>query len=513
VASNDVERPAWPFGADSSAIESVLGGVRDYAIFLLDAQGRILTWNAGAHAIKGYERSEVIGRHISLFYTPEDATARRPERLLRVAAEEGRVEDEGWRVRKDGTRFWADVVITAIRDESGAVVGYSKVTRDLTERVAAEHRLRLSEERLRLMIASVQDYAIFAMDEHGYVSSWNRGAERITGYTADEIIGRHFSVFYPPIDIVRGKPERELAIARSRGSVEDEDQRVRKDGTTYVANVVISAIRDDRGELVGFTKVTRDLSEQQRMQRDLARTALDRARAEEAVKERDVVLSIAAHELRTPITAFRLKLEGIAKVVESKLQGRIAGEIIGSRVKDALRQVDRINDLVERLLDVSRGANRSLDIRYEELDLASLVATAVEDQEDDARHHEVVLSVRSTGDCVGSWDRRGMEQVVVNLVSNAIKYGDGKPVDVAVEGTTDKVRIAVVDHGIGIGSADLERIFHPFERAAPAHHFPGLGLGLFVARRIVEGHGGHLDVTSDVATGTRFTVVLPKAQQ
>jgi signal transduction histidine kinase len=182
-------------------------------------------------------------------------------------------------------------------------------------------------------------------------------------------------------------------------------------------------------------------------------------------------------------------------------------------VKDAHRHVDRINDLVERLLDVSRVANRTLDMRYEQIDLAALVATAVEDEEDDARHNDVSLRFRSSGDCVGSWDRRRMEQVVLNLVSNAIKYGEDKPVDVVVEGGPTDVRIAVTDHGIGIATSDLERIFHPFERASPVQHYPGLGLGLYVARRIVEAHGGSLDVTSDLATGTRFTVVVPKTQQ
>lgn len=505
--------PAWPFGADRAAIESILAGVRDYAIFLLDHQGHVLTWNSGAQAIKGYTPDEIVGQHISLFYTPEDAAARRPERLLRVAAEEGRVEDEGWRVRKDGTRFWADVVISAITDASGSVIGYSKVTRDLTERVAAENRVRLSEERLRLMIASVHDYAIVMLDERGYVATWNPGAERLSGYDQDEIIGRHFSTFYVPIDVARGKPERQLSVARIRGSIEDEVEQVRKDGSSYMANVVISGIRDDRGTLVGFTQVIRDLTERRQLEGDLARRAIEQARAEEAIRERDVFLSIAAHELRTPITAFQLKLEGIAKVVESKLEGRAAGEIIGTRVKDALRNVDRINDLVERLLDVSRVANRTLDMRYESVDLAPLVATAVEDQRDNARHSDTSLRLQTSGDCVASCDRRRIEQVVLNLVSNALKYGDGKPVDVLVEGDSELVRIAVTDRGIGIAPSDFERIFHPFERAASAHHYPGLGLGLYVARRIVEAHGGSLDVASDPATGTAFTVVLPKARR
>ena len=503
--------PTWPFPANRHAIESLLGGVRDYAIFLLDGQGRIVSWNTGARAIKGYEADEIIGQHISRFYTPEDVTARRPERLLRVATEEGRVEDEGWRVRKDGTRFWADVVITAVRDAAGATIGYSKVIRDLTERRAAEQRVRLSEERLRLMISSVQDYAIVMLDEHGVVATWNAGAQRINGYATDEIVGRHFSVFYPAIDVARGTPERQLWQARSHGRVEDEGERVRKDGSTFFANVVVSAIRDDSGQLVGFTAVTRDLSERQKMEGALVRIAVERERAEAEIKERDIFLSVAAHEFRTPITAFQLKLQGISKLVEAQLGATDVGETVGQRLKEALRQAERLNELVERLLDVSRIANRSLDMTPEVVDLAALVAIVVEDQQENARQAATEVRLHTSGDCVGRWDRRRMEQVVVNLVSNALKYGKGTPVEVRVEGDRDEVRVTVTDHGIGIPIDDQERIFHPFERAVRMHSFPGLGLGLYVARRIVEAHVGTLTVASEPASGTTFTMVVPKA--
>jgi PAS domain S-box-containing protein len=236
-------------------------GVRDYAIFLLAADGRVASWNAGAERLKGYQADEIIGKHFSIFY-PQDALDRGwPAEELRLAQLHGRLEDEGWRVRKDGSRFWANVVITPLRRADGSLLGFSKVTRDLTERRENEERLRESERSLRLLIDGVQDYAIFRLDVDGRVSSWNQGAQRIKGYTAGEIVGKHFSVFYPPEPVARGWPQEELRLAAERGHFEDEGWRVRKDGSLFWANVVITAIRDETGQLIGYSKVTRDLTE------------------------------------------------------------------------------------------------------------------------------------------------------------------------------------------------------------------------------------------------------------
>ena len=235
--------------------------VRDYAIFALDPQGYILSWNAGAERFKGYTAEEIIGKHFSIFYPEEKVEEHFPEYELREAARTGRFEDEGWRLRKDGTRFWANVVITALRDESGQLLGYAKVTRDLTSRREAEDALRLSEARFRLMVQSVKDYAIFMLDPTGHVATWNEGAQRIKGYSAEEIIGQHFSIFYPREKQEEHFPDYELREAARVGRFEDEDWRVRKDGSTFWANVVITALRDHEGRLVGFGKVTRDLTE------------------------------------------------------------------------------------------------------------------------------------------------------------------------------------------------------------------------------------------------------------
>jgi PAS domain S-box-containing protein len=256
--------------------------VQDYAIFALDRTGRILTWSAGAARLKGYARTEVIGQHLSIFYPPEDVKAGKPERELEIAAREGRHEDEGWRVRKDGTRFWANVVITALRDEMGTLVGFAKVTRDLTERRHSSEALRQSEERFRLLVESVRDYAIFMLDPDGHVASWNAGAERIKGYRAEEIVGRHFSIFYPEDKVAEGFPQHELEVAAREGRFEDEGWRIRKDGSRFWANVVITALRNGEGALVGFAKVTRDLTDRRAAEEQARRLAAEEAAHAEA---------------------------------------------------------------------------------------------------------------------------------------------------------------------------------------------------------------------------------------
>src|SRR5688572_24681658 len=234
---------------------------KDYALFVLDKDGRVMTWNLGAQRIKGYAAEEIVGRHFSVFYTREAVDSGWPQHELKIAASEGRFEDEGWRVRKDGSRFWANVIITALRDENGALLGYSKITRDLTERRLHEEALRQTEERFRVLIEGVVDYAIFMLDPEGMVSSWNAGAQRIKGYGRDEIVGKHFSRFYLAADVEAGKPWEELATARREGRAESEGWRVRKNGERFWARAIVTALYDEGRHLRGFAKVTQDLSE------------------------------------------------------------------------------------------------------------------------------------------------------------------------------------------------------------------------------------------------------------
>ena len=253
--------------ASEQQLRMLVQGVTDYALYMLDTEGLIRTWNTGAERIKGYPAHEVIGRPMAMFYPPEDVRAGKPRRELELAAATGKYEEEGWRVRKDGSRFWAGVVLTALRDEQGTLTGFAKVTRDLTERRSAEERLRTSEKRVRAMVDSVKDYAIFMLDPRGCIQTWNTGARRIKGYEPHEIIGQHFSRFYPEEELRTRKPERELEIAARTGTYEEEGWRLRKDGTQFWASVLITAMREESGELLGFVKVTRDLTERRESER------------------------------------------------------------------------------------------------------------------------------------------------------------------------------------------------------------------------------------------------------
>ena len=257
---------------DSGRLALLVQSVTDYAIYMLSPEGVVSSWNAGAQRFKGYTPKEIIGQHFSRFYTPEDLEKGIPGIALATARDEGRFEAEGWRVRKDGTRFWANVVIDAIRDPAGELVGFAKITRDLTERRAAEEELRKSEERFRLLIQSVTDYAIYMLDAEGHVTSWNPGAQRFKGYSPDEIIGQHFSRFYTEEEREAGVPSYALKTAREQGKFEAEGWRVRKDGTRFWASVVIDPVRTADGELIGFAKITRDLTERKKAPGELEQT-------------------------------------------------------------------------------------------------------------------------------------------------------------------------------------------------------------------------------------------------
>jgi PAS domain S-box-containing protein len=337
--------PPPPEQMPESAFRLMVEGVLDYAIFMLDQTGHVISWNRGAERIKGYRPEDILGRHFSTFYPPEDIAARKPQRELETAVADGRLEDEGWRVRKDGTRFWANVVITALFDNTGELRGFGKVTRDMTERRRDQEALRASEERFRLLVHGVRDYGIFMLDQTGHVISWNAGAERVKGYRAEEILGRHFSTFYPPEDIATGKPERELEVAVAEGSLEDEGWRLRKDGTRFWANVVITALFAETGELRGFGKVTRDMTERRRADQELLerrRLVSHLVEAQELERRRiawdvhdDSVQAMVAVGMRLQLLAGRLPEEHAPAVI---------------RLDHAVREsVERLRMLVFRL--------------------------------------------------------------------------------------------------------------------------------------------------------------------
>lgn len=342
---------ADPLEPGEGRFRLLVESVRDYAVFMLDPRGHVLTWNTGAERIKGYRADEIIGRHFSEFYPPEPRACGFPDRELEVAARAGSFEDEGWRVRKDGSLFWANVVITAMRDASGQLVGFAKVTRDLTQRRDREEALRQSEERFRMLVEAVAGYAIFMLDVDGKVVTWNAGAQRLKGYSAAEILGRHFSVFYPPRARDSGWPDHELHVAAKAGSFVDTGWRVRKDGTCFWANVTITALRDDAGHLAGFAKLTRDLTGCQRAgteehagrQRDEAPAQADIA----DIRRRIDSLSRREHEVMTLIVKGLLNKQAAALLDITEItikvhRRRVMQKMAARSLADLVRQVERV---------------------------------------------------------------------------------------------------------------------------------------------------------------------------
>ena len=476
---------------------TLVENAQDYAIFVLDPSGHVATWNAGAARAKGYTASEIIGKHFSTFY-PEEARARKwPEHELTEAARLGRFEDEGWRVRKDGTQFWANVIITALRDHDGRLIGFSKITRDLTERRAHEETLRQSEERFRLLLEGVEDYAIFMLDPQGRVTSWNTGAERITGYHAEEVIGTSFDRFFIPEQLAEGRPEAELKRARLNRRAEDRGWRVRKDGSRFWAEIVVTSLHDGEGKLRGYAKVVRDLSERKRMES-----------LEEQGRNLTEFLAMLAHELRNPLAPIRNALGIMAVSKETSPQIAWSRDVIE-------RQAAQLTRLVDDLLDVSRITRGKLRLQAEPMDLKVAVLRAIEAARPlvDRRKHRLHTDFPAEPLTING-DMTRITQVAVNLLNNAAKYtpeGGDIWVSVAREGLDAMIRVR--DNGTGIAPQMIDNIFDLFaqgERTIDRSE-GGLGIGLTLARRIVALHGGSIHARSEgPGKGSEFLVRLPR---
>ena len=472
--------------------------IQDYAVFLLDVNGNVMTWNSGAARIKGYSAGEIIGRHFSTFYTRESVDSGWPAYELKIATAEGRFEDEGWRVRKDGSRFWANVVITALRDENGKLLGFSKITRDLTDRKRHEEALSQSEERFRLLIEGVLDYAIFMLDPQGIVSSWNSGAQRIIGYKAEEIVGRHFSRFFLERDLEESKPWEELAIAREKGRFEGEGWRVRANGDQFWARAVLTALYDSEGRLRGFAKVTQDLSQQRHVQ------AL-----EAAARNVNEFIAVLAHELRNPLAPIRTAVQVIAGTPPAAPEREQMYAIIA-------RQSSQLARIVDDMLDISRVTRGELALRRELVDLSDVAHQATEAlaASGAAGKHRLDIDLSQEPLQVnGDADR--LCQMITNLLNNAVKYtpaGGRISLSTSNEGGWGVLRVK--DTGRGIDPEWTEKIFEMFVQGRPIIERVGggLGIGLALSRRIAELHGGSLIAASEgTEKGSEFTFRVPLA--
>lgn len=505
----------------------LVDSVKDYAIFLMDVNGYIQSWNKGAERIKGYKAREIIGKHFSIFYTQKDIQRNHPQNELRLALLNGKYEEEGWRIRKNGTTFWANVTITPMKDQNGIHVGFAKVTRDLSERKEAEEKLKLSEERHRRMFEGIKDYAMIMLDENGKVTSWNEGARRINGYEASEIIGKYFSIFYDPQDINMGKCEYELKEAAETGRFEDEGWRLRKDGTKFWASVLLTSIRNDEGKVIGFSKVTRDITDKKRANdllkmayNDLEKRVEERTNElmkankdlQEAIQTRDEFLSIASHELRTPLTPLKLQIQTFISSVQKKTIQKMTEEKLERMAENCDRAISRLSALVDNLLDVSRINSGRLTLNFEEVDLTEIAEDLMQRYSPEMERTETIVTLNYDRPVIGMFDKLRFEQVIQNLLMNALKYGNRNPVYIEINEEPGYAVLTVSDKGIGIKEIDKERIFKRFERVDSSVNVGGLGLGLYITKQIVDSHNGSIEVESSMGKGTTFRVKLPLNQ-
>jgi PAS domain S-box-containing protein len=486
--------------------ETLVQSVTDYAIYMLDTAGHVRSWNAGARRFKGYAPEEIIGEHFSRFYTPEERQKDIPRIALETAAREGRFEAEGWRVRKDGSRFWANVVIDPIRNPAGELVGFAKVTRDLTERRAAEEKLRASEERFRLLVQSVTDYAIYMLDREGRVSSWNAGAERFKGYTADEIIGEHFSRFYSAEDREAGIPRIALEKAEHEGRFEAEGWRIRKDGSRFWASVIIDPVRNDAGELIGFAKVTRDMTDKRAIEEQLRQS-----QKMEAVGQ---LTGGLAHDFNNLLTG----LSGSLEMMKTRVaQGRTAD--FERYFIAAEGAVKRASALTHRLLAFSR--RQTLDPKPTDVNrlLNSL---------EELLRRTVGLGIQI--EVVGSgslWptlvDSNQLENAVLNLCINArdaMPEGGKVTIETANKWLDDRtarehdlpagqyVSVCVTDTGMGMSPNIAAKAFDPFFTTKPLGE--GTGLGLSMIYGFARQSGGQVRIYSEEGQGTTVCIYLPR---
>lgn len=487
--------------------------LRDYAIFALDIEGKIVSWNEGARRISGYDESEIVGNYISILFTPEDLKAGKPQKELDIALKEGKYEDESWRVRKDGRLFWASVIVSPLYDEKREHLGFAKVIRDLSERRAVAEALRQSRETFDLMVSAIKDYAIFLLSAEGHVLSWNEGARRIKGYAPEEIIGKHFSIFYPPEANAIDHPAAELKLALKDGHYEEEGWRLRKDGTMFWASVTITPVLENDGTLRGFIKVTRDLTERREYEEAL-RKARDEAIKASRLKSQFV--ANISHEVRTPMAG----LIGMAELLAldenlNEEQKEAADHIFNG----SLKLLSVLNDL----LDFSKLEAGRMDIDRSTFSVRNLVQEVKQSVLPPAtkKHLEINTNIDESLPATIYDDEQKIRQCLLNLAHNAVKFTRQGAITIGVKKLKsedlkdDMIEFTVIDTGVGVPAFAKELLFEPFVQAdgSTRRKFGGTGLGLSIVKRFVELLGGTIGFNSEEGSGSTFWFRLPIREQ
>jgi len=485
----------------------LVANISDYAIYMLDPNGVINSWNAGAEKFKGYKEQEVIGKNFSLFYIPEDQAAGRPAQALATSLREGKFEVEGWRVRKDGSRFWASVVIDPIYDRQNRHIGFAKITRDITQKKETERALLESEQRFRLLVQGVADYAIYMLSPEGLVTNWNSGAQRIKGYDENEVFNTHFSRFYTDEDREAQLPSHALQAAAKEGRFESEGWRVRKDGSKFWAHVIIDTIYSDTGELIGFAKITRDITEKKTAQEELERAnaALFQSQKMEALGQ---LTGGVAHDFNNLLGVIASGLDLIS--VKNKDHTDI------KMMESMRRAIERGATLTQQLLSFSRQQPLKLD----NFNLNSVIA-AFEPvlRRAGNTHTRLSINLQAFSPMV-KIDVARFEAALLNLVVNARDaLPNGGDIDLVTENVILQERqigtlpagsyfkIAVTDNGIGMTEEVKKRALEPFFTTKEIGK--GTGLGLSQVYGFITQSGGEIVLHSMQGVGSRICMYLP----
>ena len=504
----------WSDSIDGDNLyQRMIEEIQDYAIILLDTNGIVRNWNLGAQKIKYYSEEEIVGKHFSTFYFEEDIRNKLPDKLIEQARSAGRAIHEGWRKRKDGSKFWGSITITAIHSGEKIVIGFCKVTRNLTDRKIWEDSLRDSEERYHQMIAEVQDYAIILLDINGIIQNWNAGAERIKGYKSEEVIGKKFELFYTPEDLNSKMPDRLLNYAKEHGKAVQEGWRVRKDGTRFWGTIVITALHNKENEVIGFSKVTRDLTQQK-----IAEEKLAAYLTELEIQNRDLeqFAYVASHDLQEPLR----KIQTFAELIQENYDDR---EFVNKYFEKLEFSAQRMSELIKSLLNYSR-LSKSHDEKNDMkmVDLNKVLNDVKQDFEllTTERNAVIISDTLPVIFC----NQIQIGQLFSNLISNSLKFVEVDPVirisSSVVMGSeisesfknppeAKYYKIVFEDNGIGFEEKYSELIFSLFQRLHGRNEYSGTGIGLALCKRIVENHNGFIYASSEAGKGAKFFVYLP----
>jgi PAS domain S-box-containing protein len=484
--------------------------IQDYAIILLDKNGIIRNWNKGAQKIKQYTEQEILGKHFSIFYLPEDLARNLPQLLIGEAAKNGRSSQEGWRKRKDNSKFWGSITITALHDHDNTIIGFSKVTRDLTEKKIAEDHLRMSEERYHQMISEVQDYAIILLNTDGIIENWNAGAEKIKGYKSEEVIGKRFSIFYTEEDLKSNLPDKLLRIAAEEGRATQEGWRVRKDGSRFWGIIVITALHDKEHKIIGFSKVTRDLTEKKLAEDKLLSYT---AELELQNSELEQFAYVASHDLQEPLR----KIQTFSELIQENFQDEALVKKYFEKLNSSAK---RMGLLVKSLLNYSRLSKGNS--QQTTVNLNDLVADVRQDFELLIEEKNALIISENLPSVTGSYTQLG--QLFANLISNSLKFSERDPeirissVIVSKEDIPNPsvplshntyLNLIFTDNGIGFEQQYDKIIFSLFQRLHGRQDYAGTGIGLALCKKIAENHHGFITAASELGKGAKFNVYLP----